>query len=188
LSNSQKPYGIHLLKARNALEYGLDNRDELVEKAILKLEAFLDSEKDDPDALLKLSGLLKETGDTRGAIECYKRGLEVDPENQRAVRFLVYAYSEMGREDDAFRMDEKESPEFDGFHPRVSNPDVWKAWAFSDVGDFDRAALHMEKALTYMPEDMVNWEELEYYYIAIGQREKADECRDEIRSLRNMLS
>jgi len=46
----------------------------------------------------------------------------------------------------------------------------------------------MEKALTHMPEDMINLEELEYYFIAIGQKEKAEECRDKIRSLRNMLS
>ena len=62
-----------------------------------------------------------------------------DTENQRAVRFLLYAYSEMGREDDASKMQEKESHELDGFHPRVSNPDVWQAWAFADRGDFESA-------------------------------------------------
>ena len=31
---------------------------------------------------------------------------------------------------------------------------------------------------------MVNWEKLEYYFIAIGQQKKAEECRDKIRSLR----
>ena len=111
-----------------------------------------------------------------------------DTENQRAVRFLVYAYSEMGREDDVSKMQEKESHELDGFHPRVSNPDVWQAWAFADEGDFESAVFHMEKALRHMPEDMANWEELEYYYVATNQKEKAEECREKIRSLRNMLS
>ena len=54
----------------------------------------------------------------------------------------------------------------DGFHPRVSDPDVRRAWASAYNGDFEKAAFHMENALKHFPDDGHNWETLEYYYAA----------------------
>jgi Tfp pilus assembly protein PilF len=61
---------------------------------------------------------------------------------------------------------------------------VWRAWSFSDAGDFENAAIRMEKALKHMPEDDVNWEKLESYYAVMNQRDKAEKCRNKIQSLR----
>ena len=72
-SYDQKPYSFHMLRARNALGYRVENRIELANIAISEIRAFLKSNKNDPEALLDLGFLLKETNELDEAIICYKR-------------------------------------------------------------------------------------------------------------------
>ena len=121
--------------------------------------------------------LLKEINELDEAIICYERALEIDPENQTALRLLAWAYADKGLNDKARSLRINAPLDPDGFHPRVSDPDVRRAWVSADNGDFEKAAVHMENALKHFPDDGHNWETLEYYYAASGQYLKAESCR-----------
>lgn len=172
-----RPYSYHMLYARNGIAYGLEDRDILVEKAISEVKSYLASNEDDADALIDLGSLLKETGDINGSIGCFERVLEVNPEINRVKRLLMWAYRDRGRDDEARGLLEEGQDVLDGFHPRVYDPDVSRAWEYADLGDFAKAAIHMEKALEIDPDDEVNRRKLEYYYAATNQYEEAEKCR-----------
>ena len=91
----------------------------------------------------------------------------------------MWAYRDRGWDEKARSLLEEGQDVLDGFHPRVYDPDVSRAWEYADMGDFEQAAIHMEKALENNPDDEFNWQKLEYYYAATNHYEEAEKCRTE---------
>ena len=76
----------------------------------------------DLDALFELSWLLDETSDLEGAIGCYERILEYEPDNENALRAIARSYFNEGLEGKAASFIERISYDPDGFLNKVVAP------------------------------------------------------------------
>ncbi len=72
-------------------------------RAVPLLEAAVRLAPDDVDALSNLGVALRHAGDVDGALDAYRRGLDISPGNPRILKNLSRLYRGLGRDDDAVR-------------------------------------------------------------------------------------
>src|SRR5262249_10827480 len=104
---------------------------------------------EDPQTLLDLSNLLMDVGETRPALACLKRLVQMRPNHARAWQNLAVVQFLRGRYEDGLASSHEAS---------VGDPlNVMAihnlALALGNLGRYDEALAHVRRALTLVPKD-----------------------------------
>ncbi len=140
--------------------YGEKKQGKNIDRAIRFYQKALELEPDHIRALVNLSKIFDEKGDTERAIECCQKALRIDPENALAWTNLGVAYLEKRNIALAIEYSQK-AIEID--------PECIIAWnnlaiAYSREGDLDKAIRHGLTALELDPDDPVTINNLKMFF------------------------
>lgn len=162
----KKPYDVSVERARTACSYGSDRSEEYAVEAIGEMESFHKKTEYGIGDYHTLGRLFEGIGRLEEALDCFVKAYDLDEAFERSVRFLTSIYLEMGREDLARTLIESPVKDSLGFHQRIYDVDVIKAWDAENNGDYRKAALYMGHAVARFPDDEVIKGQLEQYKAA----------------------
>jgi len=163
----KKPYDVSVERARTARRYCSDRSEEYAVEAIGEMKSYHKEVEYGVDEYHTLGRLYRGIGRLEEALDCFMKAYELDISFERSVRFLINIYLDLGLEDRARALVETPVEETRGYHQRIYDVDVIKAWAAENTGDYGRAARFMEHAVARFPDDEVIKGQLEQYKTAI---------------------
>lgn len=161
------PQNTDFAKSEISLLINLNKVDEAKEELLAAIE----NEPTNPDLLFTLGVLKDETGDTTGAVEAYKKALEVDPNHYNSAFNLAVLKFNEARGNISKRnslgmssADRKKSAEYDKLinQQLKENLPMW------------------ERVRSIKPSDRTALEQLRYIYVSLKQNDKAEEIQKEL--------
>lgn len=140
--------------------------------AIPLLERALESTPDDRGARFLLGAALERSGRHQEAASNFEHLLEAEPDFAPALNYLGYMWAERGENlARALELVQRAVALEPGNGAYVDS----LGWALYQLGDFDLAREHLERAADLLPDDPTIWEHLADVYAALGEVEKARE-------------
>ncbi len=131
------------------------------------LKSYVSLIPDDADGYQNLASVYTVTGRAEDAVECYRRALELAPENAAIRAKLARALFAAGRADEAAEVAKTLETDATGEGGYVH------AIIFREQGDFDKALAAFEAAKTRYADDAEFWLELGLTYDAAGDSRRA---------------
>jgi len=110
--------------------------------------------------------------DKEKAIECYKKAVNIKPDNHVAWRNMGYTFFDLDNNEEAIKCYEKV------LHLKPEDDRAWRNMGntYFNLGNEKKAIECYEKVLDINPEDARTWNNMANLYTKLRQKEKAIEC------------
>ncbi|MBI2108787.1 MAG: O-antigen ligase family protein [Parcubacteria group bacterium] len=141
-------------------------RYRLFDEAIIELEKALTVSDKKQDIYYLLANTYLNTGNTGKALEVAKRALDLEPNNDRALKIYASLLIRVGRTTEAEEM-------LKGFigDDYSLNPDIVNAYV--SIGRFDKLITFREEQIKNEPQNLEAYVSLSAAYLELGERNKA---------------
>jgi len=166
VGNKEQHY-IRSLKARLETDF---------ESAIEELQYIIEHYPDEKNAYVGLGIIMRyNTDDTEGAVDHFKKVIELDPYQREAYNQLAYSYDELGQFEKSIWAINK----YIEIAPGEANPYDTKGELYASHGMLDEAIESFKKAIEIKPDYYVSWNSLGHMYLLNSHYEDAEKCYKE---------